>query len=85
MTSLTWDQVIAWRLAQHHLLERADRSEMLAVVTQICGLHAQVLSAAELQLWTRVEGLTPADLPRALWQDRSTCCRPPTSRSTSPP
>ena len=54
MISLSWKQVNAWRLSQHYLLERADRRQWLAVATQICGLHAQLMSAAELALWARV-------------------------------
>jgi hypothetical protein len=44
---------------------------MLDVVSDLCGLHAQVMSSAELTLWTRVEGLRTGDLATALWQDRS--------------
>jgi len=44
---------------------------MLDVVADIAGLHAQVLSSAELTLWARVEGLTREALPAALWESRS--------------
>src|SRR5262245_33591152 len=67
--SLSWEQVSAWRLAQNHLLERADRTEMLDVLGRIGCVHAQVMSSAELQLAARVEGLSPADVQSALWQD----------------
>lgn len=71
MFSLSWTQVNAWRLSQHHLLQRADRGRMLDVVTQVGGLQAQLLSAAELSLWARVEGLSAADVADALWRDRT--------------
>jgi hypothetical protein len=71
MISLNWKQVSAWRLARHHLLERAERGRLLDVVTQIGGLHAQVMSAAELALWARVQDVTPADVREALWRERS--------------
>ena len=68
MTRLGWDQVIAWRAARHHLDERVPATAMLEVVSGLCGLHAQVMSSAELTLWARVEGLEPGAVPRALWE-----------------
>ena len=71
VASLTWDQVAAWRMARHHLTERVTADRMLSVVGDICGLQAQVMSAAELALWARVDGLTPNAVARALWDDRT--------------
>src|SRR5260370_569405 len=71
MHSLSWDQVHAWRLAQHNILDRADRSKMLDVLGQIGYAHAQVMSSGELQLGARVDDLSPADVQQALWKDRS--------------
>jgi Winged helix DNA-binding domain len=68
---LGWDQVIAWRAARHHLDERVPATAMLEVVSDLCGLHAQVMSSAELTLWARVEGLEPGAVQRALWDERS--------------
>ncbi|HYN87541.1 MAG TPA: winged helix DNA-binding domain-containing protein, partial [Ardenticatenaceae bacterium] len=70
MLALTWDQVNASRLAQHSLLERAGRDQFLDVVARLGGLHAQLMSAAELQLWARVDDLGPSDVQDALWRDR---------------
>ena len=44
---------------------------MLAVASRLCGLHAQVLSSAELTAWARVEGLKRGAVQRALWEDRT--------------
>ena len=44
---------------------------MLAVASRLCGLHAQVLSCAELQVWARVDGLDRGAVQRALWQERT--------------
>jgi uncharacterized protein YcaQ len=44
---------------------------MLSVVSELCGLHAQVMSSAELTLWARVEGWRRDSLGTALWRDRS--------------
>ena len=68
---LGWDQVAAWRTARHHLDERAPAKSMLEVVADIAGLHAQVMSSAELTLAARVEGLAADAVGRALWEDRS--------------
>jgi uncharacterized protein YcaQ len=71
VTSLSWDAVLAWRLRRQHLAERADRRDALRVVSDIAGLHAQVLSSAELTLWARVDALEPGWVAQALWEDRS--------------
>jgi Winged helix DNA-binding domain len=68
---LRWAQVMAWRAARHRLTERAPAGAMLEVAAGIAGLHAQVMSSAELTLWTRVEGLRPDAVRHALWEDRS--------------
>jgi len=68
---LGWAQVIAWRAARHHLVERAPAKAMLEVVADIAGLHAQVMSSAELTLATRVDDLAPDAVRRALWEERS--------------
>jgi winged helix DNA-binding protein len=41
------------------------------VVSHVCGLHAQVMSSAELTLWARVENLEPDAVQKALWEERS--------------
>ena len=66
-----WEEVRALRLARHQLHERAPRGSELRVTSQICGLHAQLLSSAALSLWARVEGATLEGLRRALWQKRT--------------
>ena len=68
---LDWNQVAAWRQRRHHLDGRAPRGDMLAVVSRIAGLHAQVMSSAELTLWARVAELEPGALGDALWRDRT--------------
>jgi uncharacterized protein YcaQ len=68
---LKWPQVLAWRLRRHHLVERAPPEEMLDVVGRIGGLHAQVMSSAELTLHARVDGVEREAVANALWEDRS--------------
>jgi hypothetical protein len=69
--SLTWDQVHTWRLSQHGLFPRLNGRNVVEAVTRTGGIQAQVMSAAELALYTRVEGLSPQDIRSALWQDRA--------------
>ena len=69
--SLTWDQVTAWRLAQQGLKPRLDHAGFLPAVQRMIGVQAQVISAAELSLGARVEGLTREQVQWALWQDRT--------------
>lgn len=71
MKSLTWNQVNAWRLAQHGLAPRMNRQAFVEVTSRLYGIHAQVMSAAELALGARTDGLTPQDVQTALWQDRA--------------
>jgi hypothetical protein len=68
---LTRAQVNAWRLARHHLTDRAARGKMAAVVSDVCGIQAQVLSAAELAVRARVEGVRQQDVRDALWKDHT--------------
>jgi len=49
----------------------APPGETLQVASRICGLHAQLMSAAELTLWARVDGLEPETVQQALWEERS--------------
>ncbi len=63
--SVTWDQVAAFRLARHHLLKRAPARSLLTVVRDMTGAQAQLLSAAQLSLWTRMRDLQLAHIEKA--------------------
>src|ERR1044071_9447141 len=71
MLRITWQRAAAWRLRRQHLLRRAPAGSMLAVASRLCGLHAQVMSSAELTLWARVEDLDRRAIQRALWEERT--------------
>jgi len=66
---MTWPQVCARRLSRHSLL--APGADLVSVAGALCGVHAQVMSAAELSLGLRVGGVTRVDVRTALWVDRS--------------
>ena len=71
--SLTWEQVRRWRVRLQHLDTRlpASKTALPEIAATLGGLHAQVMSSAELSAWNRVDGFVPADLAQALWQDRT--------------
>ncbi|MGH9222884.1 MAG: winged helix DNA-binding domain-containing protein [Acidimicrobiales bacterium] len=70
--ALTWKQVAAWRASRHRLDRRApSAAALLDVVAEQGGVHAQVMSSAELSVWARVEGVAAGDVATALWDDRS--------------
>jgi hypothetical protein len=69
--SLTWQQVNAWRLSQQYLTHRLQPEGLIQVVQGTLGVHAQLMSAAELAIGARVEHSSPQDVQAALWQDHS--------------
>jgi uncharacterized protein YcaQ len=57
---------------RHHLVKRAAPApQLLRVVADICGLHAQLMSSAELSLWSRIDGLERDAVHEALWRERT--------------
>lgn len=52
------------------------------MVGDVCGLHAQVMSSAELSAAVRLDGLACGTVARALWEDRSLVARWPARRRT---
>jgi hypothetical protein len=68
---VTWEEICRHRLAAQHLRTPLPAGSLHRVVTDICGLHAQVASSAELAAAVRVDGLTPGTVATALWSDRS--------------
>ena len=63
---MRWESVLAWRMARQHLAERS--TDPLRVISDICGLHAQVMSSAQLTLWARV--VDAPDVEELLWEQR---------------
>jgi hypothetical protein len=70
MRSLSWDQVLAWRLRRHRLVEPAPADRLVQVAGAVCGIHAQVMATAELSLGLRVAGATRQDVRQELWERR---------------
>jgi len=65
-----WDEVRARRLARSSLTDRASAGQLVEVVGSLCGVQAQLQTAAGLQLAARVDGLTEADVREAVWEER---------------
>jgi len=63
------EKVLAFRVQRHNL----DRKEPRAItgVAAVCGIHAQVMSAALGQFWARTRGIGPEDMHDGLWKQRS--------------
>lgn len=71
MRSLTWPDVWGRRLARHALLAPRPKEELVEVVRTVCGIHAQMMPAAEVSIGVRVAGVTAQDVRAELWQRRS--------------
>lgn len=64
--SVTWDQVTAFWLGRQHLLERAPAKQLVSVAGDMAGAQAQLLSAAQISLWSRLRDLQVAHIEAAL-------------------
>lgn len=71
LDSFSRAQAAAFRLSRHHLIHRAPLKSLTEVVGDICGVQAQLMSAAELALWTRIKDIEQEDVANALWKKRS--------------
>lgn len=64
------EQIHAFRLRRHHLLDRSAK-DLITICRDVCGVQAQIMSAAQLQLWARNHAITPTAVNDALWKTRS--------------
>jgi hypothetical protein len=67
---IDWPVIRRWRVAAHRLNRRGAAGDLRAVVTGLCGLHAQMQTSPELALWARMRGVTRETVPDALWKRR---------------
>jgi hypothetical protein len=70
VSQLSPGRVRAFRLARQHLTDPLPADRLGEVVAAISGVQAQVMSAAELAIAARTEGLTPGRVQEALWEQR---------------
>lgn len=66
---VTWGQVAAWRTRRHGLGRRAAGTPA-EVAGRLAGLHAQLMSSAELTALVRLDALAPGAVAGALWERR---------------
>src|SRR3954471_19098277 len=67
----TWQEASARRLARNHLTDATRTDDPARICADVLGIHAQVMSAAELAIGIRSESLTRTDVRDALWQHRT--------------
>jgi hypothetical protein len=71
----SWAEVCARRLERHSLDVPRQAAQPAATIAEVvgamCGVHAQVISAAELSIALRISGVTRTDVRAALWNERS--------------
>jgi uncharacterized protein YcaQ len=66
------EAVAAFRLRRHHLLQHPPHErDPVTISRDMCGVQAQVMSAAYLQLWTRNHAITRAEIESVLWKSRT--------------
>src|SRR5271168_1429215 len=66
------DKIASFRLRRHHLSNAAtEGQDAVTICRDMCGVQAQVMSAAYLQLWTRNHAITRAQIENALWNNRT--------------
>jgi len=64
------EEVAHFRLRRHHLLDEPP-ADPVTICRDVCGVQAQVMSAAYLQLWTRNHSITRAEVENSLWKTRT--------------
>ena len=68
---LSIEKVTRLYLTKHHLLKKAKKNQLVKVVNDVCGLHAQALLTPYLSLRSRVENFENAQLDQALYNDKT--------------
>jgi uncharacterized protein YcaQ len=66
------EAIASFRLRRHHLVEDSpQKQDVVTICRDMCGVQAQVMSAAYLQLWTRNHALTRPEIENALLKTRT--------------
>jgi len=71
LETISIEKVRRLYLVKHHLFKKAGRKDLVKVVGDVCGLHAQAATSPYLALWSRVEGFEDKLLDKALFEDKS--------------
>ncbi|WP_030167169.1 winged helix DNA-binding domain-containing protein [Spirillospora albida] len=70
MVSVTWAQVLSWRM-RRQFIDPVGAGSAVDVVRRLAGVQAQVASAAELAVAVRRSAAVAGDVARALLDDRT--------------
>ena len=70
IASLSSPEIASFRLRRHHLGDEIP-ADPVTICRDICGVQAQVMSAAYLQLWARNHTISRAEIETALWKSRT--------------
>jgi uncharacterized protein YcaQ len=62
--------IASFRLRRHHLLDEPP-ADAVTICGDMCGVQAQVMGPARLQLWTRNHVITRAGIEDTLWKSRT--------------
>lgn len=68
---MTFAEASARRLERNHLTDATRTDDPARIAADVLGVHAQVMSAAELSIGVRSETLTRTGVRTALWTDRT--------------
>jgi hypothetical protein len=71
VTRIGAEQVLGFRVGRHGLDGRVRGRSVAEVARQLCGVHAQLASSAELALWARLEDVRREDVSSALEDERT--------------
>jgi hypothetical protein len=63
-------QIARFRLLRHHLGTHVP-ADVVSISRDVCGLQAQILSAAFLQAWARNHSINRREIEDALWKKRT--------------
>jgi hypothetical protein len=64
------EEIASFRLRRHHFLDDMP-ADVVTICRAMCGVQAQVMSAAFLQIWARNHAIRRADIESALWRNRT--------------
>ncbi|MGK5683673.1 winged helix DNA-binding domain-containing protein [Actinoplanes sp. URMC 104] len=65
MVELTWDRVLSWRMRRQHL-DRPEGTTAESIVGRLCGVQAQVASAADQAIAARLPAPVRGEAAKAL-------------------
>ncbi|PZR97784.1 MAG: hypothetical protein DLM69_09360 [Candidatus Chloroheliales bacterium] len=71
MKSISWHEACHRRLTRNYLLAPAASGQLVDVVSEVGGIQAQVITAAELDVGVRVADVTQEQVRTEIWQRRN--------------